>query len=364
MMVNIALGIVVFVIASHLLMVLLSFIRFKTYTDDPGEWPFVSVLLAMRNEEMYIERCVSLLQAQDYPPDQFEILIGDDFSEDDTYSLATSLAASDQRIHVHRIRNEGKLKGKARVVAQIGEHARGEVLLITDADVRIPPDWMQGMVRAHKAGGGIITAVTGVRNEGLFTRFQHLDWILTIGRMKLATDYGIPQSTLGNNMALDGEAYRATGGFSNISLSVTEDIGVFKLFRKNGQKVVHNYSSDVLGVSEPAENLLDYLMQRKRWMKGAFRLKLWVVLFFLLETLFLPAAAILITYNPLTGAVLATVFYLSVIAVIRTFSGKLGLPVKFIDLFYPLYQPLMLLGSFVYFLLPTGTYWKGRKFGY
>ena len=47
----------------------------------------ISVLIAVRNEENTIERCLESLNNQDYPDDRIEILIGNDMSEDSTLEI-------------------------------------------------------------------------------------------------------------------------------------------------------------------------------------------------------------------------------------------------------------------------------------
>ena len=44
--------------------------------------PFVSVVVAARNEENDIEACLRSILANDYPPDAFEVIVVDDFSEE------------------------------------------------------------------------------------------------------------------------------------------------------------------------------------------------------------------------------------------------------------------------------------------
>ena len=53
--------------------------------------PFVSVIVPMRNEERYIERCIRSLASQDYPRDRFADLVVDGGSEDGSRDVVESL---------------------------------------------------------------------------------------------------------------------------------------------------------------------------------------------------------------------------------------------------------------------------------
>jgi len=56
--------------------------------------PFISVVVAARDEEKNISDCIQSLLKQDYPVDKFEILIVDDFSTDKTAELIKKFEAS------------------------------------------------------------------------------------------------------------------------------------------------------------------------------------------------------------------------------------------------------------------------------
>ena len=64
----------------------------------PKPAPFISVLIPARDEEAHIETCLESLQTQDYP--NFEILVLDDNSSDNTASIVDRIAAKDNRIQL------------------------------------------------------------------------------------------------------------------------------------------------------------------------------------------------------------------------------------------------------------------------
>jgi len=64
--------------------------------------PFVSIILAIRNEEAHISNCLKALIAQDYPIDCMEILIADGMSTDDTRKLILGETSSMSILNVLR----------------------------------------------------------------------------------------------------------------------------------------------------------------------------------------------------------------------------------------------------------------------
>jgi succinoglycan biosynthesis protein ExoA len=73
--------------------------RAWTLGEDPDDWPTVSVVMPIRNEEPHLERAVAAVLAQDYPR-PFEVCLAVAPSSDATERLATRLAADDDRVLV------------------------------------------------------------------------------------------------------------------------------------------------------------------------------------------------------------------------------------------------------------------------
>lgn len=55
--------------------------------------PFVSVVIAARNEAPSVGACLESLAGQSYPEDRYEVILADDQSEDETPRIAEEMAA-------------------------------------------------------------------------------------------------------------------------------------------------------------------------------------------------------------------------------------------------------------------------------
>jgi len=102
-------------------------------------FPFVSVIIPMRNEAAWIDRCLGSVLNQDYPTQQMEILVADGMSTDDSAARLAELAARDPRIRV--ISNPGLIVPTGLNLA-IGA-ARGEVIARIDAHTVIERDYLR-----------------------------------------------------------------------------------------------------------------------------------------------------------------------------------------------------------------------------
>jgi glycosyltransferase involved in cell wall biosynthesis len=58
-----------------------------------GKHPFVSVIVAVRNEEKHIRECLDSLLAQDYPRGRYEVLVVDGQSTDGTREIVEGFAS-------------------------------------------------------------------------------------------------------------------------------------------------------------------------------------------------------------------------------------------------------------------------------
>ncbi|MDL1894836.1 glycosyltransferase family 2 protein [Anaerolineae bacterium CFX7] len=119
-------------------------------------YPIVSVVIPIRNEARYIERCLKAVLTQDYPRERLEILVVDGMSEDNTREIVKQLFAA--RINqksesdgLYRI-NQKLLDNPERIVPTALNRgiraARGAVIVRIDGHTIIEPDYVSRCVRA------------------------------------------------------------------------------------------------------------------------------------------------------------------------------------------------------------------------
>jgi len=101
--------------------------------------PFVSVIIPMRNEAEWIDRCLGSVLQQDYPAELMEILVADGMSTDESPERLAHLAMRDGRVHV--IPNPGLIVPTGLNLAIAA--ARGEVIARIDAHTVIERDYLK-----------------------------------------------------------------------------------------------------------------------------------------------------------------------------------------------------------------------------
>jgi glycosyltransferase involved in cell wall biosynthesis len=114
----------------------------------PADKPRLTVVIPVRNCEKYIARCIDSVLAQTYT--DFELLILDNASTDKTPEIIGAYAARyPNLIYLDRHDNVG-CAGNRNLGIDL---ARGEYLMIIDADDEVLPDYCEVFVREIEEGG-------------------------------------------------------------------------------------------------------------------------------------------------------------------------------------------------------------------
>ena len=111
----------------------------------PVSPPLISVLIPARNEELNSKACLESLQRQDYP--NFEVLVLDDGSFDNTANIVAGIAIVDNRIKLIRgAPLPEDWAGKPHACYQLAQKARGSWLLFVDADTTHAPHMLRSVL--------------------------------------------------------------------------------------------------------------------------------------------------------------------------------------------------------------------------
>ena len=119
--------------------------RVQPRLRDPAEWPTVSILLPAYNEARSIRATLEALLALDYPVDRRQILVTSDASTDGTDDIVREFA--DRGVELFRQPQRG---GKTAAENAAALLLRGEIVVNTDATIRIPPHALKPLVRAFQ----------------------------------------------------------------------------------------------------------------------------------------------------------------------------------------------------------------------
>jgi dolichol-phosphate mannosyltransferase len=154
------------------------------------ELGLLSVVAPLHDEEDVVEafhaRTVAALEGID-----FELVLVDDGSRDRTGERLRALAAADERVKLVALsRNFGH---QAAISAGL-EHARGDVVVMLDADLQDPPELIGDMLAAWRRGADVVYAVRRSRDGETRFKVASAHWFYRVfarlARIELAADAG------------------------------------------------------------------------------------------------------------------------------------------------------------------------------
>jgi cellulose synthase/poly-beta-1,6-N-acetylglucosamine synthase-like glycosyltransferase len=327
--------------------------------------PFVSVVIAARNEEEHLPRCLQSVVQQTYSNDSYEIIVVNDNSTDGTETICLDFAGRHSNVTYVSAQEDKALPGKTNALDQGIQKARGEIILVTDADCTVPPTWVEFTAKRYGPDVGLVGGMTVQKASTWFEGMQSLDWAYLLGLAAAAVARRNPLSTIGNNLSFRKSAYQEIGGYRKIPFSVTEDFMLFQSIVKT-KKWEYLYPVDgrVLVVSQPCATLRELVRQKHRWGRGGLDMKLSGMLIMvvgfathalLLTTLVM--GSFFVAASCLLAKIAADYFFLE--AILRRLERTDLL--KYIYLFEAYFILYVLLLPFIVFF-GGRVIWKGRAY--
>lgn len=211
----------------------------------PAQWSpktSVSIIIPARNEMVNIETCLESVSSQHYPFSLFEVIVVDDHSEDGTSDIINRFIEKQVdpgKLKITHIQSDGQ--GKKAALNTGIKHAKGELIVTTDADCTVPENWLRflGSYYETKRPRFIAAPVNFHQEKGLLEKFQSLDYM----GMMLLTGAGIHGKfgwmSNGANLAYPRDIFHELEGFSGIDELASGDDMLFM------QKVVDKYPDDI-----------------------------------------------------------------------------------------------------------------------
>jgi cellulose synthase/poly-beta-1,6-N-acetylglucosamine synthase-like glycosyltransferase len=247
-----------------------------------NELPFVSIIIAARNEERNIEQCIKSLIAQTYPEDKFEIIVTDDHSTDQTVSIIKSFQKEKIRV-IHladftqkRILNSYKKKS----IETALQFAKGELIVTTDADCMAPRKWLETLGSFYKERNSVFIAMpvafcapssSDSFLKRFFKNFQSLDFMTLQGITGAAVHKKFHSMCNGANLAYEKKVFYEVNGFEGIDEIASGDdmLLMSKIQKLYPARILFLKSPEAIVQTQPAATLKDFMNQRIRWASKA-----------------------------------------------------------------------------------------------
>jgi cellulose synthase/poly-beta-1,6-N-acetylglucosamine synthase-like glycosyltransferase len=242
----------------------------------------ITVVISARNEEKSIDHCIESLIKQTYPVHLFEIIIVDDYSIDSTAAIANSF--NQKNISLIKLRDfietENLNSYKKKAIETAISLAKGNLIVTTDADCIVQPDWLKTIASYYEDYDSVFIAAP-VIYEGIsfadsafkkfFKIFQLLDFMALQGITAASVYKKIHNMCNGANLAYEKKAFYKVGGFERIDNIASGDdmLLMHKIQSMYPDKIGYLKSANVIVQTQPSETIKEFINQRIRWASKA-----------------------------------------------------------------------------------------------
>jgi len=224
----------------------------------------VSVLVAVRNEEMHIKSFIFQMLQQSYS--NFELILINDHSTDETKNIITSF--NDYRIKCYDL--PAHLIGKKNAIKYGLSLCNTDWVIFTDADVELKNDWLVSYINYLDNEVMVIAPVQlKIEKHRFGDVFQQLDFAAMQFITMASTIARKAFMCNGANMALHKN--RALNYIQTLNMAIPSGDDVFILHQhiQQGGKVYLNISPSSVVSIKPAATFKEFVLQRLRWASKA-----------------------------------------------------------------------------------------------
>ncbi len=178
---------------------------FHSTYDSPNH--FLSVIIPARNEEKNIAALLNALSKQSYASDFFEIILVDDFSTDRTSQTVKNFSLPNLVLIQPNTLSQNS--SKKRAIDTGIQHAKGEIIVTTDADCIPQPKWLETIKDCFvKNEAAFIAAPVKFSHDKTFLHiFQALDFLTLQGITAASVSSGFHMMCNGANLAYSKQAF-------------------------------------------------------------------------------------------------------------------------------------------------------------
>ncbi len=263
--------------------------------------PFISVIVAARNEEHSLPKLLKALSSQTYPKEKYEVIIVDDRSTDSTSAVVDNFKNDFKNLILLKI-DETPLgwSNKKWALKRAIENSTSKILLQTDADCVPRKEWINSMIDHFKDPNvGLVCGPTPLIHQDSF--------LSSIFEMESLTQESVNAGAIknkfylsctGRNIAFTKDIFKKVDGYigNEHIKSGDDDLLLQKIATKTNSKIDYSINPNSIVVSQAPIDFDNFIKQRLRYAsKGlyyfqsstTFELKFFLILLFITNLSFI-----------------------------------------------------------------------------
>ncbi len=215
--------------------------RSRRIYPDPPEWPPVTILRPIYGLDKDLEASLRSACSQDYPV--YQVVASVQRLDDPALPTLRRIADEfgEDRVTIVAVECEPALNGKIQNLQNAMQAARHDVLVISDSDVRLQPDYLKAIVRPLQDStvGYVCSVYRAVRAETWHEKLELLslnaDFMISI---IFAEVTGASDFCLGPSVAFRRSGLEMIGGFEALSEYLVEDYELGRRLIDRGYRMI------------------------------------------------------------------------------------------------------------------------------
>lgn len=227
---------------------------------------FISVVIAARNEENNISYLLKDLINQSANKNNYEVIVANDRSTDKTKNIIDRFCSENSFIKSIHIKKRHEMTPKKYALTKAIESSKGEIILTTDADCRVPRDWVSNMAQLVQNNNGIVIGYSKIGSmKSFLNEFQKIDFLGIMAANGGLLTHGIVCSGSGQNLAYKKKDFQTINGFEPVKNLVSGDDMYLVQSISLIKGAIFNYDPSSFVSTLPKNSFTSYLNQRIRW---------------------------------------------------------------------------------------------------
>ena len=229
-----------------------------------------SILIPARNEGETIAFCLQSLVSQKYSSENFEILILNDHSTDNTSEQVISFIEN-HPTHQIRLVNLGdhtEEGAKKEAVTYGVSIAKNQYIILTDADCSRGENWLLCLdAFIQKKQAKMIYGPVLFQAQNVFEKIQALEFSGLVGIGASAIHLKNPNMCSAANLIFEKEVFAEVGGYQNNHnlASGDDEFLLHKVFKKYPDQVFFLKNPEAIVETSPNSSVQQLTQQRRRW---------------------------------------------------------------------------------------------------
>lgn len=250
------------------------FALLKTSETAPSEKYPVSLIICAKNEAENLKNHIPRWQQQQYP--NFEIILINDASADDTLEVMEHFAENDPRIQIVNVKNNEAFWANKKYALTLGiKRAKNTRLVFTDADCYPASDgWLATMASRFSDEKQLVLGYGPYeKRPGFLNRIIRFETLMTAVQYFSYAQAGTPYMGVGRNLAYTSNLYYENKGFMSHIKIPSGDDDLFVNEAATSKNVAICTAPEAFTYSLPKKKKKKWILQKKRHYSTAKRYK-------------------------------------------------------------------------------------------